>query len=169
MKKVYLGLGSNTGNREEFLKRSLDLLGERCGLISARSAVYETSPVGFTADRDFLNMVVLLETGLRPSELMGHIHDIEAELGRVREGTGYTSRTIDIDILLYGDDVIDESVVKIPHPRMHERRFVLEPLNEIAPDLIHPVLKKSVWQMLHSCSKMYVVRKTFLTAWDSKD
>ena len=151
MKKVYLGLGSNMGHREDFLNRSIDLIIEKCGEIVMRSSVYETGPVGFKSETSFLNMVILLGTELRPADLMKEILRIEAELGRVRSGQGYTSRTVDIDILLYGDEVIDKENIKVPHPRMPERRFVLVPLNEIAPDLVHPVLKKSVKELLESC------------------
>lgn len=161
MKKVYIGLGSNIGDREGFLRQSLKLLGERCGTITQRSSVYETSPVGFIADKDFLNMVVLLETDLEPAGLMRMIMEIETELGRKRLKKGYSSRTIDIDLLLYNNVIMDDEIITLPHPRMHERRFVLEPLHEIAPDLIHPVLTKSVKQLLSICSDTDLVRKSF--------
>lgn len=161
MKKVYLGLGSNMGHREDFLNRSIDLIIEKCGEIVMRSSVYETGPVGFKSDTSFLNMVILLETELRPAELMKEILRIEAELGRVRSGPGYSSRTIDIDILLYGDEVIDETDVRVPHPRMTERKFVLTPLNEIAPDLMHPEFNKSISQLLFFCNDLSVVRKFY--------
>jgi 2-amino-4-hydroxy-6-hydroxymethyldihydropteridine diphosphokinase len=151
MKKVYLGLGSNMGDRKEFLKRSIVLLSEECGEIVCESSVYETAPVGFAGDNNFLNKVILIETEHGPRELMKRLLSIERELGRVRDGSGYSSRTIDIDILLYGDEVIDEKNIKVPHPRMHERKFVLQPLHEIAPGLIHPVLNKSIKELLKFC------------------
>jgi 2-amino-4-hydroxy-6-hydroxymethyldihydropteridine diphosphokinase len=96
-------------------------------------------------------MVLCAETDLSPSGLLGRILMIESQLGRIRSGTQYESRNIDIDILLYNNDILNEIALKIPHPRMHERKFVMTPLCEIAPDLIHPVLKKTMKEILESC------------------
>lgn len=151
MKKVYLALGSNIGSREDFLKRSVAMLNETCGPVLSSSAVYTTDPVGFNSEVKFLNMVIMLETEMEASEMLHNIMLIEAELGRERIRKGYSSRTIDIDILFYGDEVIAEESLKVPHPRLHERKFVLVPLNEIAPDLVHPVFKKKIELLLASC------------------
>jgi 2-amino-4-hydroxy-6-hydroxymethyldihydropteridine diphosphokinase len=150
MQTVYLGLGSNLGNREENLARACSIIGGNCGRVLAVSAVYETDPVGFSSDSRFLNAALALETKISPSDLMEKLLEIEASLGRVRSGRGYSSRTIDIDILLYGNKIIDSNTLKVPHPFMHERLFVLEPLNEIAPDAVHPVTGKRIAEMLNS-------------------
>jgi len=107
------------------------------------SSVYETDPVGFLDQPSFLNMVVRIETTKTPLELLAHVLDVEQRLGRVRTFRN-APRTIDIDILLYGDQVIQEPDLKVPHPRMLERRFVLEPLHEIDPDLVHPVTGRTI-------------------------
>ena len=151
MKKVYLGLGSNMGDRPELLRGAGRMLGESAGRIIEASPLYATEPVGFDGGGDFLNMVVCIETDLSPSGLMGRILMIESKLGRIRCETRFSSRTIDIDILLYGSEIIDKESVTIPHPQMHLRKFVLIPLNELAPDLVHPVLCKTIKELLDSC------------------
>jgi 2-amino-4-hydroxy-6-hydroxymethyldihydropteridine diphosphokinase len=151
MKKVYLGLGSSMGDREDFLRKAVALLGQACGPIIDVSPVYVTGPVGFESEHDFLNMVIMLQTDIIPAGLVKTVLELEASLGRIRGRERYSPRTIDIDILLYGDEIIDEPSVTIPHPRMHERRFVLVPLNDIAPEVIHPVFKKDIRTLLEEC------------------
>jgi len=151
MKRVFLGLGSNLGDREENLQEAKVRIGESIGQVVSASSVYETEPWGFESDREFLNMVLCAETYLSPSGLLGRILMIESQLGRIRSEKKFTSRNIDIDILLYDNDIVNEEALQIPHPQMHERRFVLIPLCEIAPDLIHPVLKKSSQTLLKEC------------------
>jgi len=151
MKKVFLGLGSNLGDRVNNFQEAKIRIGESIGKIVSESSVYETEPWGFKSDKKFLNMVICAETDLSPSGLLGRILMIESQLGRIRYETQYASRNIDIDILMYNNDIVDEAALKIPHPGMHERRFVLAPLCEIAPDLLHPVLKKSIKELLESC------------------
>jgi 2-amino-4-hydroxy-6-hydroxymethyldihydropteridine diphosphokinase len=151
MKKVFLALGSNLGDREDNLHQAEIRITESVGPVIKTSSIYETEPWGFESDDKFLNMVMCVETDLSPSGLLGRILMIESQLGRVRSETHYASRNIDIDILFYENEVLNEEALKIPHPLMHERRFVMIPMAEIAPDLIHPVLKKSIKSLLKSC------------------
>ena len=151
MKKVFLGIGTNLGERERNLEETVAKIKESIGPVLNMSSVYETEPWGFESENQFLNMVVEVETKLTPSGVLGAILMIEAFLGRIRGGKQYSSRVIDIDILLYEDSVVDEVSLKIPHPLMVERRFVMVPMCEIAPDLEHPVLKKSIASLLESC------------------
>lgn len=159
MGTVFLGIGSNLGVRETNLRKAVESIEDNIGRIIKTSSVYETEPWGFISENKFLNMVAEVETDLALSAVLAAILKIELLLGRIRNENRYSSRAIDIDILLYEDKIIDEINLKIPHPLMHERRFVLVPLSEIAPDLIHPVLKKSSADLLKSCSDTSVVRK----------
>jgi 2-amino-4-hydroxy-6-hydroxymethyldihydropteridine diphosphokinase len=151
MKIAFLGLGTNLGTREVNLKKAIDMIEYYIGSIEESSSMYETEPWGFQSDQKFLNCAVKVKTDLDPSDLMEKILMIESLLGRKRAGDKYSSRIIDIDILLYGDLITETSDLKIPHPRMHERRFVLVPLFEIAPDEIHPVLEQSIGRLLEVC------------------
>jgi 2-amino-4-hydroxy-6-hydroxymethyldihydropteridine diphosphokinase len=159
MKKAFLGLGSNLGDREKILNEAIRMIGESVGRIVSVSSLYETEPWGFKSDLKFINMVLCIETELAPSGLIGRILMIESRLGRVRCESQNSSRTIDIDILLYDNEIIVEKAVNIPHPRMHERKFVLVPLCEIAPEALHPGLKKSVAELLKECKDKCKVRK----------
>ena len=129
---VYLGLGSNLGDRHAQLLAAIELLAQRVGRLVRCSSFIETAPWGFVSEHPFLNAVALFRTTLSPRELLTVTQDIERQLGRRQKSNGtYADRPIDIDILLYGDAVIDEPDLKIPHPLMHERDFVMRPLNEI--------------------------------------
>jgi 2-amino-4-hydroxy-6-hydroxymethyldihydropteridine diphosphokinase len=151
MSKVYLGIGTNLGDRERNLREAIHKIGEQIGIVSKTSTIYETAPWGFDAENDFLNMVIFVETNYAPGELLQKINLIESTMGRERTQDRYSSRVIDIDLLLYDDLVIYEKGLKIPHRLMHERKFVMVPLCELAPELIHPVLKKSMKLLLEEC------------------
>ena len=159
MNKVFLGIGTNLGDRSANLKEALTKINEIIGRVSGRSSVYETEPWGFKADEQFYNMVAVVETQLSPSGVLGAILMIEALLGRVRSGKQYTSRNIDIDILLYNDLVMNDEALTIPHPHLHERKFVLVPLCEISPQLVHPVLKKNVKELVELCKDQCLIKK----------
>ncbi len=134
MTRAYLGLGSNLGDRLEHLQRALDALGAADGIeVVAVSSVYETAPVGGPAQDDFLNAVVAVDTDLAPPALLAVGMTLEARESRVRT-VRWGPRTLDVDILLYGDEHVDAPDLQIPHPRMHERGFVLAPLHDVAPD-----------------------------------
>lgn len=141
---AYLSLGSNLGNREDNLDMALKLLAQRMRLGKV-SSIYDTEPLGNTKQPRFLNLACEVFTRLAPEGLLALAKGIEGKMGR--RGKSGEPRTIDIDILLYGDEVVDTRDLVIPHPRMAERSFVLVPLVEIAPDLAHPVLKKTIKEM----------------------
>jgi 2-amino-4-hydroxy-6-hydroxymethyldihydropteridine diphosphokinase len=153
---VYLSLGSNVGDRAAHLRAAIERLAG-VGTVKATSGFYETEPVGVADQPWFLNSVVALETGLAPRELLAYALAIEEAMGR-RRTRDKGPRTIDIDILLFGDRVIDEPGLKVPHPAMHERRFVLEPLAQIAPGILHPTIKKTARQLLAALPTGQAVR-----------
>ena len=157
MKRVYLSLGSNVGNREANLKAAVNALEEARVHVLRASPMYETAPVENTKQGWFLNLVVEGETKLMPLQLLQRTTRIEKELGRVRT-TPKGPRTIDIDILLYGNAVLKAADLEIPHPRMAGRRFVLAPLAELAPELRHPVTGKTVKEMLAEAPEAAVRR-----------
>ena len=137
--RAYVGLGANLGDRSETLARAIALLAERQEIeVVAVSSFRETDPVGFLDQPQFLNAAVAIETSLAPQALLATLLEVERELGRVREGPRYGPRTVDLDLLLYGDAALDEPGLTVPHPRLHERRFVLEPLLELDPGLTLP-------------------------------
>lgn len=146
---VYLALGSNVGNRAANLKAAIAALPPQME-VKAKSRVYETPPWGYTNQEKFLNQVVKARTYLEPEPLLKHLKRLEVALGRVPTFQ-YGPRLIDIDILLYDDIVFESDALKIPHPQMHERGFVLLPLMDIAPDLVHPVKKQTIRQLIAFC------------------
>ena len=136
MTRAYVGLGSNLGDREHMLWGAIHMLAFNPEVdVAAVSSIRETDPVGLADQPRFLNAAAAIETELGPRALLDLLLSIERELGRTREGPRFGPRTIDLDLLLYGDEVVDEPGLTVPHPRLHERRFVLEPLAEIDPDL----------------------------------
>lgn len=144
--KIVLGFGSNLGDREEYILAAYRLLEEELGELIRKSSFIETSPWGFESDNSFINSVAEFETQKTPLEALEICNKIEKELGRQRNSLhkGYQNRTIDIDILFYEDIVLDTPTLKIPHPLIEERDFVLTPLKEILPNLLHPILKKEI-------------------------
>jgi 2-amino-4-hydroxy-6-hydroxymethyldihydropteridine diphosphokinase len=160
MNKAYLSLGSNRGDRMANLYRAIKLLADWAGTIAVISSFYETQPWKMMDETEFFNQVLLLETNLSAKQLMDIIIQIESVMGRVRTIAKYEPRTIDIDILFFNDEISNEEGLIIPHPLLQERRFVLEPLSEIAPDFIHPVFKKSILQLLTDCKDKSLIKKS---------
>ena len=154
---VYLSLGSNVGNREANLNTAIDRLRD-FGEVVAISSFYETEPVEFTEQPWFLNCAVALDTEKTPKQLLAGILDIEQQLGR-RRGQKKGPRIIDIDILLFGDSIVEDAGLTIPHPAMYERRFVLEPLAEIAPEVRNPVLRRTIRELRDALPPGQAVRK----------
>lgn len=150
MSLVYLCLGGNIGDTQQYLDKSIAEI-ERCiGPVCCKSAVYETEPWGFSAEQMFLNQVVAVRTELEPHGILARCQQIEDELGRVRHGKGYESRCIDIDIVFIDSIIMETADLKVPHPLMHKRRFVLDPMCEIAPNFVHPVLNKTMMELRNS-------------------
>lgn len=157
MAKIYLSLGSNKGDRAQYIARAIEALGA-CGVsVTAKSSLYETEPVETSSNSWFLNCVVEAETDLLPPQLMHRILDIERALGR-RRRVPRGPRFIDMDILLYEDRVVSSEQLEIPHPRMTERQFVLVPFAELAPEARHPVFKKTIAELLAKTSDRSEVR-----------
>ena len=149
---VYLGLGTNLGDKEQNLRMSIKKIEERIGNVVSLSAFYATAPWGFSSENSFLNAAVCVETTLLPLQVLEETQRIERELGRTEKSVNglYADRLIDIDLLLYDDRVMDAEGLVLPHPLMTERRFVMEPLSEIAPDVVHPVLHKTMKELFTS-------------------
>jgi 2-amino-4-hydroxy-6-hydroxymethyldihydropteridine diphosphokinase len=152
VEKVVLLLGSNIEPRKKFLDKALFLLQQELGKKMDCSAIYESEPWGFDAKVSFLNRVVVFETRKNPEEVLEVCLDVEMNLGRERkEYEGYASRTVDVDVLYFGNRVISSDRLVIPHPRLHLRRFTLLPMVEVQPELVHPVLMKTQKELLEIC------------------
>jgi 2-amino-4-hydroxy-6-hydroxymethyldihydropteridine diphosphokinase len=152
MNAAYLCLGGNIGDREVFLLEAVKRIGEQAGPVKQLSSIYETEAWGVSGQQAYLNRCISIETALAPEELLRVLLSIEQELGRTRDPwKTYEPRTIDIDILLYDDVVLEQEHLILPHPRLHLRKFVLIPLNEIAGAYLHPVLNKSIFNLLGEC------------------
>ena len=147
---IYLGLGTNQGNKEENIRGAIEELSHLLGTPTAVATIIETEPWGFQSDNSFLNTVVAFKSTLAPEEILKATQEIERRLGRTKKSIDgcYSDRPIDIDILLYGSRVIESEHLTIPHPLLHKRLFVLQPLAQIAPVLIHPILGKSIARLL---------------------
>ncbi|HEY0355946.1 MAG TPA: 2-amino-4-hydroxy-6-hydroxymethyldihydropteridine diphosphokinase [Flavisolibacter sp.] len=158
MNEVYLLTGGNMGDREAFLEKAAKAIEEKCGTVLTRSSIYETAAWGKQDQEPFLNQVLKIRTGLEPRQLLKTLLRIEEKLGRKRE-IKYGPRLIDIDILFFGAEIICEHHLVIPHPEMQNRRFVLEPLAEIAPGIIHPVMNKTIQRLLAECTDPLAVNK----------
>lgn len=158
MSLVYLILGGNRGNSKEIFSDVIDLITRQIGPHLAISALYESESWGFVSEL-FMNQVIKIETHLTPTDILPITQKIETTFGRVRSGGGYEARTIDIDLLYYDSLIINTPDLIIPHPRIAQRRFVLVPLNEIAPDLTDPVTGMTVQAMLEKCQDKLMVRR----------
>jgi 2-amino-4-hydroxy-6-hydroxymethyldihydropteridine diphosphokinase len=158
MNKAYLLTGGNEGDRRFHMQQARTNIELICGQIIQVSSLYQTAPWGKTDQADFFNQVLLIETNLDPVALLKCVLSIEETEGRIR-GEKNAPRTLDIDILFYNHLILQETGLTIPHPRIQERRFVLEPLCEISPDFIHPVFKKTISQLLLECSDQLAVKK----------
>lgn len=161
MERCFILFGSNMGDKNKIYDQACLLINNRCGRIVAQSSAYESEPWGFEAKEWFLNRLIVVETKLEPEAMMRQLLDIEAELGRVRhpEAGGYTSRTADLDILYYGSRIVLTDSLTIPHPRLHQRRFALLPLCEVAPEFVHPAFNMTQTELLKRCFDFSEVRK----------
>jgi 2-amino-4-hydroxy-6-hydroxymethyldihydropteridine diphosphokinase len=158
MNKAYLLIGGNEGNRTGSLRDARERIATACGEILLQSAIYETAAWGKTNQPDFLNQALLVETGLGAPHLLETILDIEKQMGRTRIDK-YGQRNIDIDILFFNHDILALQGLTVPHSQIQHRRFVLAPMNEIAPQFIHPVLKKTISALLSLCTDKLNVKK----------
>ena len=151
MKLFIIGLGSNIGKREQIIMQAIALIGERIGTVEAQSSMYQTQAEGFESDNLFMNAVITVRSALEPHEALSRTHQIELDLGcsthRNADGS-YCDRSLDIDLIACDDMVCHDDTLTLPHPRMHMRRFVLEPLCEIAPQWLHPILHRTASELL---------------------
>jgi len=150
---AYIGIGSNLGNRQKNCLRAIELLQKKDIIVTKRSSLYETEPWGVKDQPRFINMAVEIDTSLEPKELLKILKNIEKELGR-EKSSKWGPRIIDLDILLFDDIILNKDNLKIPHPLMHERDFVLRPLCEIAPDIYHPLLKMSMHELMQKIHRI---------------
>ncbi len=149
--KVYIALGSNKGDRLKHLQDAVDLIFKQIGKVNIISKVYNTPALGFESD-DFLNTCLLIETSLEAQDVLQQLLQIETQLGRQRtENSGYEARTIDLDVLFFNDEIIESKDLVVPHKELHKRKFVLQPLFDIAPKYQHPVYQKSITELLQDC------------------
>lgn len=158
MNVAYLILGGNIGNKLENLIQTRDLISEHIGAITKVSDIFVTAAWGNTDQPDFYNQALCVETTLSAAELLKELLKIEAAAGRIRDGKKWSERTMDIDILFYNDEIIDEPQLRIPHPHLAERRFVLAPLAQIAGEHIHPESHRSINQLLHECADISEIK-----------
>ena len=149
MARVFIGVGSNEGDRLALISKASRAIGSLPNVqLRQTASILETEPVGGPPQGPYLNTVVELETTLSPEKLLGALQEIERQLGRVSSAQRWAPRPIDLDLLLYNDHIIGEPHLTIPHPRLHDRLFVLEPLAQLAPDVLHPVFKRTIGELL---------------------
>lgn len=158
MNKAYLLIGGNEGNRQAHLNQAVQEIERACGKISLSSSIYETAAWGIHDQPSFLNQALLVNTPYESLALMNALLEIEEKLGRKRREK-YGPRIIDIDILFFNEEIIDLPGLQVPHPELQNRRFALVPMNQIAPDLVHPLLKKTIRQLLDECEDTLDVKK----------
>ena len=163
MIKLYILLGGNIGNKQFVFSETRERLAAQVGPITQQSAVYETEPWGFESSDMFWNQAIEIETGLSPDEVLDQTHGIEQALGRIRKENQFDSRIIDIDVLFFGSQIVNQPNLEIPHPRIQDRKFVLVPLSEIAPDLVHPVFRKTIGELLDECTDQLQVKKLIIS------
>ena len=163
--RIYLGLGTNLGDKELNLRVAVQKIEERIGKVISLSAFYATAPWGFQSDNNFLNAAAGVETSLSPFDILERTQRIEQEIGRLHKSHDgvYSDRLIDIDLLLYGDLILNTPTLTLPHPLMHERLFVMEPLAEIAPKVVHPVLKQTIFSVYATSRRVTLDADIILT------
>lgn len=159
MPSLFLLLGSNVPEKRHLITDAIKEVIVIIGAVRKLSSIYETEPWGFEANETFYNQVIQVETTLKPTVVMQKCLEIEAQMGRIREAHKYVSRSIDIDILFYDEEIISTSSLEVPHPRIQQRRFALEPMNELAPHYIHPVFRKEIHQLLAECKDTCWVKR----------
>jgi 2-amino-4-hydroxy-6-hydroxymethyldihydropteridine diphosphokinase len=150
MSKVYFSIGSNKGNRSQLINEAIDKIDIYIGRVELKSSIYQTQSWGFESN-NFYNICLLIESSLSVESIFNKILKIEKDMGRLKSGNKYSDRCIDIDILFVEDIIVNSKNLIIPHPRLHLRKFVLTPMLDIAPDLIHPILNKSIKQLELEC------------------
>ena len=150
MSKVYLSIGSNKGNRSVLINKAIDEIEKKIGTIISRSSIYQSKSWGFDSN-DFYNLSLLIDTDIEPKSLLINLKKIEKSMGREDIDGSYSDRFIDIDILFYDNIIIDSEDLKIPHPKIEIRKFVLVPMLEIADDYVHPTLNKTIRQLDNEC------------------
>ena len=159
MSAIYISLGGDLGDPIQQQEKAIKMIGDRIGRVDQRSSFYETEAWGVERKTPFINSAVSVRSDLSPDQVMVALLRIEVELGRIRDGERYGRRLIDLDLLYYNDRILNSSDLQLPHPRSHLRRFVLEPLVEIAPDFVDPLFGKSISEMLSECSDKSFVQK----------
>ena len=158
--EVYLSTGGNIGNRKFYLDNASSQIKKRIGRTLKKSSIYESDPWGFKSETRFLNQVLSVETIMSPYEILFEINKIETLYERKRtDAEGYMSRTLDIDILFYDNLTVNDRFLKIPHPEIHRRLFILKPLEEIAPELIHPIFNMNISRLIIECTDRGDVKK----------
>ncbi len=162
MFEVFLGIGGNLGDRFNNIKTAIELISRKIAVPEKISSVYISEPWGFKHKKYFTNAVLMLKTEMSADEVFNIITGIETEMKRQRTGTGYEGRTMDIDILFYGKEIIKTDNLTIPHPKIQERLFVLMPMSEIAKDFIHPIMKKNILELLKNCPDTGKIRILYL-------